>query len=103
MTNQQRFLLELAELLKVKPFSEGDIAKIMHAVERVYFQEIPSCLAKADQAEPIFVLRGQDQSAPDVVQWWLTFNQESIPPDKYRAAVQVYESMVVWPVKKQAD
>jgi hypothetical protein len=29
-----------------------------------------SCLAKADMAEPIFVLRAQDEIAPQIVRWW---------------------------------
>lgn len=102
VTNQQRFLVELADLLKVKCLDEGVINSIMHAAERVYTQEIPPCLAKADQAEPVFILRGQDQSASDVVRYWVAKNQQ-INSKKQRAAMQVSDAMVEWPKRKKAD
>jgi hypothetical protein len=123
MTNQQRFLFELAELLKVKAFSEGDIERVMHAAERVmraaervmhaaervmhaaervYAEQVPPCLAKADQAEPVFILRGQDESAQALVRLWLAKNQQ-VTSVKYRAALQIIDAMGEWPHKKLTD
>lgn len=55
-----------------------------------------SCLQKAGESEPIFVLRAQDQLAPIVVRMWCVLARKAGTPaakinDAYRAADQMDE------------
>lgn len=61
-----------------------------------------SCLAKAADDAPIFVLRAQDGSAPEVILYWLTQNP-CLPVAKRQEAIACYEAMKAWPTTKIAD
>lgn len=62
-----------------------------------------ACLIKAAADEPIFVLRGQDQSAPKVILHWIANNFETCPDDKLREAFEHALKMKNWTYRKEAD
>jgi hypothetical protein len=56
-----------------------------------------SCLAKAGEAEPIFVLRAQDQLAPLIVRKWAHLAaQAGVPKAKVREALACADEMIDW-------
>jgi hypothetical protein len=56
-----------------------------------------SCLAKAGDAEPIFVLRAQDQLAPIVVRkWGQLAHQAGVSRDKVQGAYALADEMEAW-------
>ncbi len=61
-----------------------------------------TCLQKAADDEPIFVLRAQDLSAPDVVDYWIARNPQ-ISPEKRNEAVALACAMREWKNRKVAD
>jgi len=61
-----------------------------------------TCLEKASDDEPIFVLRAQDISSPHVIHFWLSLNP-GIPEEKKREALRCASAMLKWPKKKKAD
>jgi hypothetical protein len=64
----------------------------------------PHAHAFVDPAgEPIFVLRGQDMTAANVVAYWLAHQGNNLPREKYDEAQRLIEEMRAWPRKKPAD
>ncbi len=62
------------------------------------------CYRKADPNEPIFVLRGQDKLAPEVVREWVRLAEKvGCPPPKLNKARAVADAMDQWPVRKFPD
>lgn len=60
------------------------------------------------EGEPYFILRGQDRSAAQLVQMWISLNQpapgrKGAPLEKLKHANEILEAMRAWPHKKQAD
>lgn len=53
-----------------------------------------ACYDKADEDEPLFVLRAQDMSSPLVVLEWIRQNIESAPHAKLRDAFECALKMV---------
>lgn len=66
---------------------------------------LKSCLSKADPEEPIFVLRGQDASAPSLVRIWaVEFGKRNgYDHPKYNEAIDVADAMENWHRRKQPD
>jgi hypothetical protein len=61
-------------------------------------------LSKAQDDEPIFVLRGQDRLAPDVVRQWADrAEQAGCAIEKVREAREVADAMEQWPRRKVPD
>lgn len=65
-----------------------------------------SCLNKAEDNEPLFVLRAHDITTPDVVRFWLE-NAEAkgaqIEPAKKEHALACIAQMEAWPNRKLPD
>ncbi len=57
------------------------------ATKKQTLEDPNSCLNKAADDEEIFVLRGQDASAPRTIAWWIMANIESAPPAKLKEAL----------------
>lgn len=69
-------------------------------------QDPASCLSKAAEDEPIFVLRAQDLTAPDTIRYWMRNAVEHgavIPPAKFAHAQRMIEQMEAWPKRKLPD
>jgi hypothetical protein len=101
VTNAESFVKQLTETLQDHIDADA-LHKVQAAVESLYFAEIPPCLAKADVNEPVFVLRGQDETAEGMVAAWLLNNPQA-PPAKRNAAKAVMVAMDKWPHQKRAD
>lgn len=67
------------------------------------FKNLDSCLEKAGDDEPIFVLRAQDTSSPKVVLHWIAKNFETCPNEKLREAFEHALLMKAWANRKTAD
>lgn len=62
------------------------------------------CLGKAADAEPVFVLRGQDVLAADLVELWaIRAKSLGCSLDKVNEAFRLAEAMREWPVQKAPD
>jgi hypothetical protein len=61
------------------------------------------CLGNAANDEPIFVLRGQDESSPKVILHWIAKNFETCPDEKLREAFEHALVMKNYPSRKKAD
>lgn len=61
------------------------------------------CLANAADDEPVFVLRGQDVSSPNVVMEWISLNINTAPPEKLREAFECVLEMQRYHNRKIAD
>lgn len=73
------------------------------------------CIVKARRNEPIFVLRGNDNTAADLVFKWaerfrtwianrlLPAEQEAAVMAKWRDAIEVAQEMRDWPTQKSPD
>lgn len=62
-----------------------------------------TCLEKAADEEPIFVLRAQDASAAKVIRYWAYLNSDTLQAEKYVEAIKCAEEFENWPNQKQAD
>jgi hypothetical protein len=61
-------------------------------------------LSNAKDDEPIFVLRGQDSLAPDVVRQWADRAERAgCTIDKVREARDLADAMEQWPRRKLPD
>jgi hypothetical protein len=61
-------------------------------------------LSKAQDDEPIFVLRAQDRLAPDLVRGWAAQAERAgCPAAKVQEARAVAEAMERWPARKLPD
>lgn len=58
--------------------------------------ELDSCLPKVRPGEPIFVLRGQDASAPMTIRGWAARNVRTSPTAKVDEAIADAEKMYAW-------
>jgi hypothetical protein len=59
-------------------------------------------LKKVTDAEPIFVLRAQDITSPQLILEWLKLNPQ-ISAERRREAFDCIDEMHAWPKKKSAD
>lgn len=63
-----------------------------------------TCLQKAADDEPIFVLRAQDRLAPAVVRMWCEMAElMGVAPEKTREARNLAIRMEAWPTRKYPD
>lgn len=61
-------------------------------------------LDKMDEAEPFFILRGQDASAAFLVKMWADLAEAAgVPAEKVENARQCARAMRNWPKKKIPD
>lgn len=51
------------------------------------------CYDKADQDEPLFVLRAQDETSPQVILEWIKLNIDTCPIEKLRMALETANAM----------
>lgn len=73
-------------------------------VERERAARGEGCLGKAADDEPVFILRGQDVLAADLVERWaLEAQQVGCPWDKVREARELAQQMREWPGRKNPD
>jgi hypothetical protein len=62
------------------------------------------CMAKASDNEPVFVLRAQDVTSPQVVREWARLAAlNGCTPAKVEAALATATAMEQWPHRKQPD
>jgi len=63
-----------------------------------------SCWNKAEDDEPLFILRAQDALAPIVVKYWAQIAQDAgAPREKIMSAWQLAQAMAEWPNRKLPD
>jgi hypothetical protein len=63
-----------------------------------------TCLQKAAEDEPIFVLRAQDRLAPTIVRDWATLARDhGCAPAKVQEAFRLADQMEQWPTRKYPD
>jgi hypothetical protein len=63
-----------------------------------------TCLQKAGDDEPIFVLRAQDKLAPEIVHLWVNVAKiVGVNPTKIAEAEQIALAMARWPKRKLPD
>lgn len=63
-----------------------------------------SCLAKVADDEPIFVLRGQDLLAPELVRRWAELAVcHGLSPEKFDKALKIAADMERWSPRKYPD
>lgn len=69
------------------------------------FKNTCRTLAKTPCDEPIFVLRAQDELAPDLVRLWAVRakNRAEISDEKYAEAMTCADAMQAWPTRKLPD
>lgn len=60
------------------------------------------CVRKLRDGEPFFLLRGQDSTAPAIVEKWRAMNFVNVAQDKYDEAGQIAQDMRVWPHRRVA-
>lgn len=61
-------------------------------------------LANVADDEPIFVLRAQDNLSADLVEAWaIRAASQGSPYDKTRAAFDIADFMLRWPIRRNAD
>lgn len=66
-----------------------------------YTKRASTCYLKADDAEPIFVLRGQDLLAPAHVRDWAEHAElRGVDPEKVADARACAAAMEAWPTRK---
>ena len=59
---------------------------------------------KIPEDEPVFLIRGQDKSAPATLRFWAAENlRNGGDPEASRLAVEQAGRMAAWPVHKVAD
>lgn len=76
--------------------------EVINVVDELIRAHVPPCLYKADEQEPVFVLRAQDVSAPMALAFWVTIN-EGGPDSKIESANKVMYAMTQWASRKAAD
>ena len=55
-----------------------------------------SCLNKAANTEPVFVLRANDIIAPMTIRHWVTMSEGHHDPDKLQEALDMADDMETW-------
>jgi hypothetical protein len=100
MNKQDAIHREINDRLSEKRVvSDSELRTIMDTVEAVLSRCLPACYAKADEKEPVFVLRGQDETALWLVQDWLETNAH-VSPDKAKSVHVVLDAMRQWPTRQ---
>lgn len=62
------------------------------------------CFAKAAENEPIFVLRAQDNLAPELIrEWAYRARYHGCPKEKTDEALKLADLMAAWPNRKYPD
>lgn len=64
------------------------------------FKNDDRCLNKVSDDEPIFVLRAQDISAPDVIRRWIMLNIASLDQEHINEAERCAQAMQDWPNRR---
>lgn len=73
-------------------------------IERERFARGEGCLAKAKDDEPVFILRGQDCLASELVEIWAIRAQTlGVPWNKVREAKELAAEMERWVPRKNPD
>lgn len=73
-------------------------------IERAMAARGEGCLGKAKDDEPVFILRGQDSLAADLVETWaIRARSLGCHNDKVREAMELAETMRAWSPKKDPD
>lgn len=73
-------------------------------VARDMTRRVEGCLGKAHDDEPVFVLRGQDIFAADLVERWANLAEaQQCPASKVLAARAIARAMFEWRTKKLPD
>lgn len=73
-------------------------------IKRHEMDDSTSCLSKARDDEPIFILRAQDILAPIVVKYWATLASDAgVSGNKCRGAWDLANAMKQWPDRKLPD
>ena len=73
-------------------------------IERERAARGEGCLGKAADDEPVFVLRGQDVLAPDLVDLWAARAQvNGCGPEKVAGARELAAKMRAWAPRKYPD
>lgn len=73
-------------------------------IKREELSNPQSCLNKAGEEEPVFVLRGGDLLAPGIVrQWVVEAYKHGLPIHKVEEAMALAEAMERWPTRKYPD
>jgi hypothetical protein len=68
------------------------------------YKDTDTCLTKVKPGEPIFVLRGQDMLAPDLVRLWADYAaRHGCDPAKVAEAYACATAMEHWPTRKYPD
>lgn len=76
----------------------------MMAAKHFEMSSPDSCLNKAADAEPIFVLCAQDMLAPTVIRFWAELAEMTgSSSDKVDEAISLAEEMTYWPERKFPD
>lgn len=73
-------------------------------IERELASQGKGCLGKADDNEPVFILRAQDALAADLVELWaIRANSAGTTHDKVREAHDLADDMRRWHKRKIPD
>ena len=59
-----------------------------------------SCLNKAADDEPVFLLRAQDIWAPEAIKYWASLAKNTIGMDKFKESIGCAFMMESWPNRK---
>lgn len=74
------------------------------ATKREELENPIGCLAKAADDEPIFILRGQDQLADTVVDYWASLARGAgVDMARVTEARNLADAMRAWPKRKIPD
>lgn len=73
-------------------------------LKRDELANLNSCLNKAADDEPLFILRAQDKLAPATVRMWAHWAQRgSVSAEKIGEAYKLAGAMEAWPNRKMPD
>lgn len=73
-------------------------------IKRDELEREDSCLNRAADDEPLFVLRARDLLAVDLVRVWvLRAHEKGVNPEKIREAREIAEQFAAWPDKRLPD
>ena len=62
------------------------------------------CLDNLKPGEPFFVLRGQDELAPEIVRYWVQeARKNDYPPEKAKEVLRFADEMEKWQPRKFPD
>lgn len=82
--------------------SDGQLEEFEVASEEAVLSVLRSaCVRKLRRGEPFFVLRGQDESAADLVNSWINQNHSTLTTEKYHGALRLRDRMRAWPNRRR--